>query len=171
MKETMASTSVQQSGDEENFANRKLIRPALPRIDPNHGNHVSSHNVSNHNVSNHNSSNHNGHPMQLAERRDRNDRHDRPDRAFDRGDRTAGPGGGRKAAPPEQTNAENFYYQKQMQSRTPMVIVLRDGEEVHGIIEWYDKTCIKVLRDDGRPNLMIYKPAIKYMFKEDEGGR
>jgi len=74
-------------------------------------------------------------------------------------------------APPEQTNAENFYYQKQMQSRTPMVIVLRDGEEVHGIIEWYDKSCIKIVRDDGGPNLMIYKPAIKYMFKEEESGR
>ena len=80
-------------------------------------------------------------------------------------------GAGKKVAPPETTNAENFYYQKQMQSRTPMVIVLRDGEEVHGIIEWYDKTCIKVIREDGEPNLMIYKPAIKYMFKEDENGR
>jgi sRNA-binding regulator protein Hfq len=52
-----------------------------------------------------------------------------------------------------------------------MVIVLQDGEEVHGFIEWYDKTCIKVIRENGAPNLMIYKPAIKYMFKEDENGR
>ena len=163
MKETMDSTPVQHPGDEENFANRKLIRPALPRVDHNHGNHTANHNT-----------NHNANHMQVTERRDRNDRHDRPERGFertDRGDRGTGSGGGRKAAPPEQTNAENFYYQKQMQSRTPMVVVLRDGEEVHGIIEWYDKTCIKVIRDDGRPNLMIYKPAIKYMFKEDEGGR
>jgi len=158
MKESMDSTSVQQSGDEENFANRKLIRPALPRVEHNHGNHISNHNA-----------NH----LQVAERRDRNDRHERPERGSERADRGAGAAaaGGRKAAPPEQTNAENFYYQKQMQSRTPMVIVLRDGEEVHGIIEWYDKTCIKVIRENGRPNLMIYKPAIKYMFKEDEGGR
>jgi host factor-I protein len=83
-------------------------------------------------------------------------------------DRPAAPG--KKAAPTEQTNAENFYYQKQMQTKTPMVIVLRDGEEVHGIIEWYDKTCIKLNRN-GAPNLMIYKPAIKYMFKEGEAGR
>ncbi len=161
MKETMDSVPAQQSGDEENFANRKLIRPALPRPDHNHGNHNSNHNAT-----------HNANHMQ--ERRDRNERHDRPERGFERGDRNdrpMGPGGGRKPAPPEQTNAENFYYQKQMQSRTPMVIVLRDGEEVHGIIEWYDKTCIKVIRDNGRPNLMIYKPAIKYMFKEDENGR
>jgi host factor-I protein len=83
----------------------------------------------------------------------------------DRGDR-----GGKKTAPPEQTNAENFYYQKQMQSKTPMVVVLKDGEEIHGIIEWYDRNCIKVNRN-GQPNLMIYKPCIKYMFKESEDGR
>ncbi|MGA9527577.1 MAG: RNA chaperone Hfq [Terriglobales bacterium] len=81
-------------------------------------------------------------------------------------DRSAAPGG-KKAAPSEQTNAENFYYQKQMQTKTPMVVVLRDGEEVHGYIEWYDKACIKLNRN-GAPNLMIYKPAIKYMFKEGE---
>ena len=79
-------------------------------------------------------------------------------------------GGGKKSAPPEQTNAENFYYQKQMQSRTPMVVVLRDGEEVHGVIEWYDKACIKLNRN-GVPNLMIYKPSIKYMYKEGENSR
>ena len=108
----------------------------------------------------------------MAERRDRHERPERgSDRGYDRGERAGTAGGGRKTAPPEQTNAENFYYQKQMQSRTPMVIVLRDGEEVHGVIEWYDKTCIKVIREDGAPNLMIYKPAIKYMFKEEERGR
>lgn len=152
MKEAIDSIATRHSEDEENFANRKLIRPALPRTDHNNGNHNPNH-------------------LQVAERRDRHERHDRPERVFDRGDRGAGSGGGRKPAPPEQTNAENFYYQKQMQSRTAMVIVLQDGEEVHGVIEWYDKTCIKVTRDDGRPNLMIYKPAIKYMFKEEERGR
>ena len=75
----------------------------------------------------------------------------------------------RKTAPAEQTHAENFYYQKQMQSKTPMVIVLKDGEEVHGTIEWYDRNCIKVTRN-GSSNLLIYKPSIKYMYKEGEGG-
>ncbi|HUK49229.1 MAG TPA: hypothetical protein VLW06_16620 [Terriglobales bacterium] len=100
--------------------------------------------------------NHNNHSAPgIAERRDR------PERA------PGGSNGARKTAPPEQTNAENFYYQKQMQSKTPMVIVLTDGEEVHGCIEWYDKTCIKVNRI-GAPNVMIYKPSIKYMYKEAE---
>jgi host factor-I protein len=156
MKEIMDPTPAKPLDEHENFANRKLIRPALPRVDHNHNpNH---------------SANHNSNHMQGGERRERHERHDRGERGFDRGDRPMG-GGGRKAAPPEQTNAENFYYQKQMQSRTPMVIVLQDGEEVHGIIEWYDKACIKIVREDGGPNLMIYKPAIKYMFKEEESRR
>ena len=71
----------------------------------------------------------------------------------------------KKPAPPEQTNAENFYYVKQMQAKTAMVFVLRDGETLHGVIEWYDKCCLKVNRTEG-PNILLYKPAIKYMYKE-----
>jgi sRNA-binding regulator protein Hfq len=168
MKETMDAASARVTDDQDNFANRKLIRPALPRVDHNHGNQNSNHN-SNHGP-NHNSNRNSGH-MQGAERAPR---HERPERAQDhrggdRGDHrpAGGGGGGRKVVPPEQTNAENFYYQKQMQSRTPMVIVLRDGEEIHGIIEWYDKTCIKLNRS-GDSNLLVYKSSIRYMFKEAE---
>ena len=70
----------------------------------------------------------------------------------------------KKPVPPDQTNAENFYYIKQMQSKTLMVIVLKDGETLNGVIEWYDKASIKVNRDDG-PNLLVYKSYIKYMYK------
>ena len=75
----------------------------------------------------------------------------------------------KKAAPPDQTNAENFYYVKQMQAKTPMVVVLQDGEEIRGVIEWYDRSCIKVHRTEG-PNLLIYKPGIKYLYKQNEAG-
>ena len=71
----------------------------------------------------------------------------------------------KKPAPPDQTNAENFYYVKQMQARTPMVVVLDQGETIRGVIEWYDKCCLKVNRSEG-PNLLLYKPSIKYMYKE-----
>jgi sRNA-binding regulator protein Hfq len=72
----------------------------------------------------------------------------------------------KKPVPPDQTNAENFYYVKQMQAKTPMVFVLRDGETLHGVIEWYDRCCLKVNRNEG-PNILLYKPAIKYMYKEN----
>jgi host factor-I protein len=90
---------------------------------------------------------------------------DRRERSGDRGDRAGS--NGKKTPPPEQTHAENFYYQKQMQTKTPMVLVLQDGEEIHGVIEWYDKYCLKVNRT-GAANLLIYKPSIKYMYKESE---
>jgi len=85
--------------------------------------------------------------------------------------RDRGSSGPRKASPPEQTHAENFYYQKQMQTHTPMVVVLKDGEQVHGCIEWYDKDCLKITRTGGQSNLLVYKPAIKYIYKESENGR
>jgi host factor-I protein len=72
----------------------------------------------------------------------------------------------KRTTPPDQTNAENFYYVKQMQSRTPMVFVLSDGEVLEGCIEWYDKCCLKITREDG-PNLLVYKPSIKYMYKAE----
>ena len=102
--------------------------------------------------------NRNDHPRQEAPER-------RP-----RSERPSSMNGAKKTPPPEQTHAENFYYQKQMQTKTPMVLVLQDGEQIHGVIEWYDKYCLKVNRP-GASNLLIYKPSIKYMYKESEAGQ
>ena len=87
----------------------------------------------------------------------------RPDVADQRSSR----GSRRKQAPPEQTNAEEFYYLKQMTAKTPMVVVLTNDEELQGWIEWYDKSSIKLNRQKG-PNLLIPKHNIRYMFKEEE---
>lgn len=73
----------------------------------------------------------------------------------------------RRQVPPENTSAEAFYYVKQMTGRTPMVVILDNGTELRGHIEWYDRNCIKVNRD-GVPNLLVYKHAIKYMYKQEE---
>ncbi|MFY9674666.1 MAG: RNA chaperone Hfq [Terriglobales bacterium] len=142
-----AERSADQGSDQEGYANRKLIRPSLSRNnDHGHNNHGHNHGT---NAATNHGTNHVSNHAAPGERRER----------------SSAPA--KKTAPSEQTNAENFYYQKQMQTKTPMVVVLRDGEEVHGYIEWYDKSCIKLNRT-GAPNLMIYKPAIKYMFKEGE---
>jgi host factor-I protein len=83
----------------------------------------------------------------------------------------SGPAPSKKPAPPEITHAENFYWVKQMQSRTPMLVVLESGEELRGVIEWYDRECIKLTRQ-GAPNLMIFKRFIKYVCKDgDENGQ
>jgi hypothetical protein len=72
-----------------------------------------------------------------------------------------------RPAPPEQTSAESFYYLKQMNAKTPMVLVMTDGEVIHGWIEWYDRGALKVNRT-AAPNLLIQKHWIKYLYKQDE---
>jgi sRNA-binding regulator protein Hfq len=54
-----------------------------------------------------------------------------------------------------------------MDSHTPMVIVLQDGEEIEGTIEWYDTGALKVNRKSA-PNVMLLKHNIKYMFKAED---
>ena len=73
----------------------------------------------------------------------------------------------RKKSPPNETNAEIFYYKKQIDSRTLMTIVLSDGEEIEGTIEWYDRDALKVNRADA-PNILLLKHNIKYMFKAED---
>jgi len=78
----------------------------------------------------------------------------------------------------EVSHAEAFYFQKQMQSQTPMVFVLEDGERIEGVIEWYDRNAIKIrctaIRSAGpRPaetatRALIYKSSIKYLYKAGE---
>jgi sRNA-binding regulator protein Hfq len=69
---------------------------------------------------------------------------------------------------PLRRDAELFYLQKQIQLQTRMVIVLEDGEEIEGVVEWYDRNSIKVR---GRSKCLIYKSAIKYMYKHGDPGQ
>jgi sRNA-binding regulator protein Hfq len=48
-----------------------------------------------------------------------------------------------------------------------MIIVLQDGEEIEGTIEWYDRGALKVNRKSA-PNLLVLKHNVKYMYKADE---
>jgi sRNA-binding regulator protein Hfq len=74
----------------------------------------------------------------------------------------------KKTYPPTDTGAENYYYLKQMSKKTPMAVVFQDGEVLEGYIEWYDRNCIKLNRE-GAPNLLVYKNALKFMYKLSEG--
>ncbi|MGD1008674.1 MAG: RNA chaperone Hfq [Candidatus Aminicenantales bacterium] len=75
--------------------------------------------------------------------------------------------GRRKMHPPTDTFAESYYYLKQMNKKTPMTVVFTDGTIVEGYIEWYDRNCIKLNRDNA-PNLLIYKTNIRCLYKADE---
>jgi hypothetical protein len=73
----------------------------------------------------------------------------------------------KRTPPPMETNAELFYYKKQIDAHTPMIIILLDGEEIEGTIEWYDRGALKVNRKSA-PNLLLLKRNVKYMYKADE---
>jgi sRNA-binding regulator protein Hfq len=63
--------------------------------------------------------------------------------------------------------AELFYLQKQIQLQTQMVLILEDGLRIQGVIEWYDRNCMKVR---GKSRVLVYKSAIKYLYKAGEVG-
>jgi sRNA-binding regulator protein Hfq len=69
------------------------------------------------------------------------------------------------AAWQDASHAEGFYFQKQMQTHTPMVFVLEDGERIEGCIEWYDRNAVKI-RNTSRT--LIYKSCIKYLYKAND---
>ena len=82
----------------------------------------------------------------------------------------SGKGGGQQAqkkSPPQDTNAEIFYYKKQIDGHVPMIVILQDGEKISGTIEWYDRHALKINREDG-PNILLLKHNIKYMYKDPE---
>ena len=73
----------------------------------------------------------------------------------------------KRQPPPTETHAEIYYYKKQIDAHTPMVLVLQDGEEIEGTIEWYDRGALKINRRSA-PNLLVLKRNIKYMYKVEE---
>ena len=71
----------------------------------------------------------------------------------------------RRQAAPETTFREAEYIDRLSKNRTPVVVKLIDGEEVHGWIEYYDKDIIRITRDT-QPNLFIYKNRVKYLYED-----
>ncbi|MFQ5768604.1 MAG: hypothetical protein ACE5ID_11565 [Acidobacteriota bacterium] len=66
------------------------------------------------------------------------------------------------------TDAEERFYRRCMEQRTPMVVVTRDGHRLKGWIEWYDRDVLK-LHSLTEPNCFIAKDRIKYLYLYGEG--
>jgi hypothetical protein len=73
----------------------------------------------------------------------------------------------KRQPPPTETHAEIYYYKKQIDAHTQMVLVLQDGEEIEGTIEWYDRGALKINRRSA-PNLLVLKRNIKYIYKAED---
>ena len=79
----------------------------------------------------------------------------------------------------DSSHAEVFYFQKQIQAQTRMIVVLENGEHIEGAIEWYDRYAIKLRslgssngqkngHSGGRTRVLIYKDSIRYIYKAGE---
>jgi len=72
-----------------------------------------------------------------------------------------------KAPPPEETFEEVAYLKALGEKQKPVQVKLLDGEVVRGWIEYYDKSMIRLTREDA-PNLFIFKHEIMYI--AEDGG-
>ncbi len=68
------------------------------------------------------------------------------------------------------TDAENYYYTKQINAGTGVVVRLTDGEEIKGDIRWYDRNCITICDHDGR-RFLIPKHVIGTIYKQEQQNR
>jgi len=72
----------------------------------------------------------------------------------------AGPRRKQKAHHPHtETGQEAIYLRLLSDRQTPVAVQLRDGEVLHGWIEYFDDRMIRLTRE-GKPNLFIYKRQI-----------
>ncbi len=79
----------------------------------------------------------------------------------------------------DSSHAEVFYFQKQIQAQTRMIVVLENGDQMEGVIEWYDRYAIKLrnignsagqdpVHHNGRTRVLVYKDSIRYIYKAGE---
>ena len=70
-----------------------------------------------------------------------------------------------KPRPAEQTFEETKSLTQLIENGTTVRVKMVDGEEVLGVIEYYDQSFIRLTRA-GLPNLFIFKHDIKYLTEE-----
>jgi len=65
----------------------------------------------------------------------------------------------------EQTHAETLYLTQLIQDKKPVIVKLINDDEIFGWIEYYDKSFIRLTRDNA-PNVFIYKEQIKFIIEQ-----
>jgi sRNA-binding regulator protein Hfq len=79
----------------------------------------------------------------------------------------AGPARPRRPVPPLETGLEDAHLQKQQNLRTRLALTLEGGEVVRGSIEWHDRDCLMIRRDDGT-GLLVMKHAIVQWSRDEQ---
>jgi host factor-I protein len=70
-----------------------------------------------------------------------------------------------KSTPPEETSEEAAYLKSLGEKQKAVTIKLTDGEVVEGWIEYYDRSMLRLTREN-KPNLFIFKHEIVYIAED-----
>ncbi|HEX4945931.1 MAG TPA: Sm ribonucleo-like protein [Blastocatellia bacterium] len=66
----------------------------------------------------------------------------------------------------EDTGMEAAYLKSLIDKETPVVVVLRTGEQLRGIVRYYDRDVFSLGPADGGPKLFLRKTGIRYLYEE-----
>jgi host factor-I protein len=72
-----------------------------------------------------------------------------------------------KSKAPDTTYQEVLYLRHLIDEKIPVRMKMTDGEEVAGLIEFFDVGFLRLTRP-GEANLFVYKHDIKYLYEEGE---
>ena len=87
-----------------------------------------------------------------------------PSSPGDSGPRSGAGRSGRTSRAAETTHHEALWYSRHVTQGTPLRIRLRDGEELTGVLEWYDRSAYRISLPDGG-HLVIQKSAVQTLRK------
>jgi host factor-I protein len=74
-----------------------------------------------------------------------------------------------KGPPMGETGQEALYLKSLSDRQVQVAVKLRDGELVHGWIEYFDDRMLRLTRE-GKPNLFIYKSQIRTITENGPAG-
>ncbi len=66
----------------------------------------------------------------------------------------------------DDTGREAAYLKELIDDETPVVVVLRTGETLRGIVRYYDRDVFSLGPADGGPKLFLRKTGVRYLYEE-----
>jgi hypothetical protein len=71
----------------------------------------------------------------------------------------------------ESTGEEALYLKSLVEGETPVVVVLRSGEEIRGWVRYYDREVFSLGPADGGPKLFLRKESVRYLYEDPSPAR
>ncbi len=67
---------------------------------------------------------------------------------------------------PEHTGSESAYLKSLIDSHAKVTVVLKNGEQLHGHIRYYDRHCFSIGLSAQGPRIFLRKASVSYISEE-----